>query len=176
MANLIDASYFVGEINLVINQERLNHFIKNYEMQYLIGFLGYDLYKQFIEGLNVQPNAEAKWTKLKNGDEFTDYNSRLNKWLGFTNDFKKSPIANYVYYHYLRDGISQTTAVGEVQSNTQNSSVISPIDKMVRAYNEMVDLTNLAICYLQVNKATYPSFEIALVNRSLINKINKFNI
>ncbi|HXS55730.1 MAG TPA: hypothetical protein VN726_06375, partial [Hanamia sp.] len=49
---------------------------------------------------------------------------------------KRSPIANYVYWHYLKDNVSFTMGSGEVKPKEDVS--VSPRLKMVRAWNEMV--------------------------------------
>jgi L-rhamnose mutarotase len=132
MPNIIDISFFVGEINVPNADkpgisENLELFIKKYQKRFLVMLLGQDVWKDFMDGLAEDP-VESKWTELK--AKFVD------------DDTKESPIANYVYYFYMRDGASSTTDVGETIAKTENSSVISPARKMVRAWNEMCDFVN----------------------------------
>lgn len=54
-----------------------------------------------------------------------------------TGAVKQSPIANYVYFHYMQYAYSQTTGVGEVQTKAENAAGVSPAVKMARAWNEM---------------------------------------
>lgn len=50
----------------------------------------------------------------------------------------KKSAAQYVYWYIRTKGFSQTTGTGEVQSANENSTLISPIEKMVFNWNEMV--------------------------------------
>ena len=72
---------------------------------------------------------------------------------------KRSMIANYVYYHWMLNEASQTGMVGESQVKTENATRTSPEDKMVYAWNEMVDKAHGLQCWLDKNKETYPEWE-----------------
>lgn len=52
-----------------------------------------------------------------------------------------SPIANYVYFQYQRDKATVTTGSGEKTVTIQNTSAMSPSEKFVKAWNEMVDMS-----------------------------------
>lgn len=83
---IIDASYFVGKLNLpgAGNTEGLaniNLFINDYEDEYLQKVLGYDLWKAFVAGL-LEVVPEQKWLDLLEGKEF-QYKGRTRKWIGF---------------------------------------------------------------------------------------------
>lgn len=129
--SLIDATYFVNELDIPGQSNTvdstgsaLSSFIVKYETRYLKELLGLDLYAEFQAGLLIDP-IEQKWIDLRNGlrNETT----------------KESPIANYVYYWWMRNHASRTSAIGEVVPVAENSERTSPIGKMVRAWNEMVD-------------------------------------
>ena len=81
---LIDRTYFVGEINIPntngANGDVLDLFIDKYEAEFLQKALGYELYKEFKNGLVQDPVAQ-KWRDLLEGAEYT-FNSRLHKWNG----------------------------------------------------------------------------------------------
>lgn len=53
-------------------------------------------------------------------------------------DKKTSPIANMIYYHYLRDRETITTSAGVIRIHVQNSVDMSSASKRVNAWNEMV--------------------------------------
>lgn len=153
---LIDHTYFVGEIlipnltgdNPVVsgNVEEINRFIKKYEKEYLLHVLGEDLYKVFIAGMAVEP-IEAKWTDLK---------SKL-----IDTDIPASPIADYVYYHVMRDRFTNTSALGEVEAAVENGNYAVNSYKMARAYNEAVRYGSTLRSWLSDNIATYPEFDTA---------------
>ncbi len=72
---------------------------------------------------------------------------------------KQSPIANYVYYQYLKDNISFTMGAGEVTPKSNSSDKVNPFPKMVRAWNEMVQWNWQLVEFLQEYDDIYPEFE-----------------
>lgn len=125
---LIDITYFVGEINVANTdqlpvRERLELFVKKYEKRFLTHLLGETVYNEFMDGLELIP-VPQKWQDLK--EKLVDA------------DTKESPIANYVYYFYMRDNYTQTVGLGEVKATAENAVMSNNDAKMVRAWNEMV--------------------------------------
>lgn len=137
---IIDASVFVGEISIAgtdsdVTSANLDAFIAKYEPKVLRMLLGPVLYGELVAGLADEPILE-KWSDLKS---------------------TVTPIiANYVYYWYIRDQVTQTTGVGNVKPSTENGNISGDGLKQVRAWNEMAEL-----CVgfnLDINLATYPSY------------------
>src|SRR5258708_7552534 len=100
MPNIIDSSFFVGELNVPNSEqsavlERLNLFISKYEFQCLNGILGYELYK----ALTNSPTDE-RMVDLLDGKEFTSNCGVKSKWIGLKHDTNQSLIANFVYYYW----------------------------------------------------------------------------
>src|SRR5438067_1321077 len=136
---LIDATYFVAELNIpgagtgaAIDTDIL-YKIKEKESEFLVQALGRNLYRDFMTALGLDSdgnyshvtsglaeNVDQKWIDLLNGKEYTDPNGFLRKWKGFVSikddsrTMKKSIIANYVYFEFLSERITQTTSFGEV--------------------------------------------------------------
>lgn len=183
MNNLIDTSYFIGDINIaqlgqrtVIN--RVEQYIAKYEPVYLLKLLGYAFSKLFNEGREEAEPAE-RWTNLIEGDEYTNEQGITSKWTGFTNDALISPIANYVYYWYTRDNASQTTASGEKSDNIKESVNVGPAMKQVHAWNEMVMLNRELYSFL-INKKidgnrVYPEFDPEKVGCEATDLLTKIN-
>lgn len=137
----IDATYFIGEINIPnVDQpsvlENLNLFIKKYEKRFLILLLGDTVYDDFINGLSEDP-IPVKWSELRD---------RL-----INSEDKESPIANYVYYWYMRDQSTTSTGIGETKPNAENASIVRSSDKQVRGWNEMSD-------WICINRAWFNDF------------------
>jgi len=63
----------------------------------------------------------------------------------------KRQAAQYVYWFYRTITFSQTTQVGEVQSASENSVLISPIEKMVFNWNEMVKANRFLVDHWDVS-------------------------
>lgn len=87
---LLDKSYFQGPLALPQLEQKesvdnLNMFINRLEPIILQAALGYDLYQDFSEGINVgsDENIETKWLNILNGCAFTTLAGRKKKWVGF---------------------------------------------------------------------------------------------
>ena len=176
--NLIDSTYFIGEINIaqadqIEVRDNLDIFITKYQKRFLTLLLGETLYVEFMAGLKLDP-IPAKWEALR--DKLVDAET------------KESPIANYVYYWYIRDVTVQTVGVGQVKSKAENATIVSPAGKMVRAWNEMVQWNWLSVQYLRDNLDLYPDWSETIYwswyrsychyNRydSIFENINSLNI
>jgi len=149
MANLIDVSYFVGEISLpgqVLTGDLadITPYIVKYEREALIQLLGYTLYKELKAEIDSEPQVFTdKWDRLVNGYEYEiDYlgDTYLVKWNGLVNSDKISLLAYYIYYKYVKFHVTHTSGFGELIQNAENASKVSPSQKMVNAWNRFADL------------------------------------
>lgn len=181
----IDASYFFGpltvaqksDINVAAN---LLMFIDEHEEKLLTDLFGYKLYKDYKAGIAAGSPA-AKWTELRDGKEFTTRSGIETKWRGlrFTiGTAKKSLIANYVYWNWMRNEASNTTGTGEKVANSQNAVNASPAAKMTNAWNEMVTMVWELVEFLLSNEDVYPDFSdhYSRIPVSLLKKQNAFGI
>lgn len=189
MEQLIDISYFVGEINIAqLGQlavaEDVDRFITKYQSRYLRAVLGYAFSKQFEDNYNSE--TEDEWSAIVNGSAYVDANGITQYWNGLVDeDAVVSPIANYVYYKYIADLQSATTASGEKEDNAQGSLNVAAAGKQARAWNEMV-VMNFQLVDFLLNKKTdgdrdYPDFEFDTCNLSaeradMFTRINVFNL
>lgn len=126
---LIDQSFFILDIDVpnTDNQgisEKLDGFIKKYEKRFLELLLGASVYVDFMAGLELDPIPE-KWQDLKN--KLVD------------SDLKQSPIANYIYKFFMYSNSFPAVGLGVSIPKAENSIIISPIDKVVYAWNEMAE-------------------------------------
>lgn len=161
---LIDLTYFSGEILIAQRsqlevQEDLSKLIAKYEKKVLTDLFGKDMYTAFIAGIE-EPSPLPKWTNLKNGV--------AGEWMGLTNADKLSLIANYVYFFYMRKENLQTVGIGTVETKADNAHKSSPVEKYVRAWNEMVDWICELHAYILANASEYPDYEN--INRSSLCK------
>lgn len=144
MANLIDKTYFVGDImlpdkKLTGDLANIDVYIAKYEPEILLKMLGYDLYKPLQAQIDSGSPYDAPWADFIEGAEYTvgDYTV---KWNGLVNTQKDSLIAYYIYFFYMKDLVSSTTGVGEVLNNAENSDRMSPANKQANAWNRHLDL------------------------------------
>lgn len=171
MANLVGINDFVGEFlvpNLAGtspavsgNLTEIGRFIAIYEREYLTKILQPALYVAFLEGLGVEEGEEPdqKWVDLK------------AELLRITD--RPSPITGYVYYHWARNRVTQTAALGEVEMQGENSVVVVG-EKMTRAYNHSVNAGKLVYDWLVEHEDDYPEFDASLPYP--LKTINRFGL
>lgn len=145
---LIDATYFIGEL-AIANRDQpsvlasINLFIAKYEPKYLKLVMGDTLYAAYLAGIEEDP-IPAKWTNLQNVIRVSST--------------KDSAIAGYVYWWYMRDMASQTVGMGQVKPAAENAIMVSNIDKMTRAWNEMSEQTMKIAKFIMDNPTDYPNY------------------
>lgn len=200
MANIINASYFVGDIEIPntaqdeIDADVLNS-INLYEREVLIALLGYPLYKELQTWLTT-PLVGDKFDKLVNGEEFSfvlDGETVTVQWDGLKGFEMKSLVAYYVYFMHRRKRSSYNAGVGiEVEADTDNSKPSSLYIKLIDVWNEFVlmyggdcfpgditldlyehtDSMASAYNYLLAKKADFPNW----IFTSQGGELNKFGI
>ncbi len=118
MEHLIDKNYFWGALYIADLSEareaaELDRYIAKYQKEYIKRMFGaaYSVLDELQEELADLVRDETTLT---------------------------SPIANFVYFHYQRDKATVSTASGEKQINIQSTANVSPNEKIVRAWNDMV--------------------------------------
>ena len=183
MANLIDISFFFGEVNIAQKSDAagsLGLFIDEMEPRLLTDLLGYELWKAYTTGI-AAGSPDAKWLAIRDGKEYTNRAGYLTFWNGlkFTKGgIKKSLIANYIYWHWMADQATVTTGTGEKTPAAANAVDASPARKMVRAWNQMVCWNLELIEFLLSNPTDYPEFQsyYSRIPCSLLKKQNVFGI
>ena len=165
MAYTIDISFFFGTLNIAQKsttsvQSDVDASISILEPEFLTSLLGFKLYDAYKAGIEAGSPA-ANWTALRDGKAYTNRAGVDAKWQGLkytAGSQKKSLIANYVYWHWLKNEATMTTGTGEKVANNQNASNASPIHKQVAAWNEMVRWAWDLIEFLLSNPTDYPDF------------------
>lgn len=81
-----------------------------------------------------------------------------------------SVIAKYIYFYYSRDHATFNTVAGEKFKNTENSTRTSPMHRLVRVWNDMVEECRCIVGSIEdVEICPDPGAEI-------FEKINAFNL
>ena len=151
MANLIDNTYFWGELEIAgIDTENnpiaegkateLIAYTTKYQPIVLKELLSPTVYDQFIGGLATEPIAD-KWKELRDMIVMTGS--------------KTSPLANYVYWKWIRGHVSYSSTSGEVIPTFENASLASVNMKMIRAWNEAVEMWQDIVDFLTENEDVY---------------------
>lgn len=137
----------VAEVLETVGNQSLYWYIEKYERQYLIDLLGYELYARMIDELEGMEESEEP---VKNA--WTDLRDMIFVKSG---NYNFSPAANYVYFYANRSGQTQTSMNGEVRARQDNASIVSADYKLVKAWNDMVDMSERIRKYLYANKNVY---------------------
>lgn len=178
--SLIDQSYFQAELAIAnlgsnSNSANIELFIKKYEKEVLIKLLGLKTYVDFDAASKLIPIPQP-WLDLVEGENYT-YDGKLREWVGFVNDEKQSIIANYVYFHWNQNLAYQSVGIGTVQQKAENANVVSPVQKMVRSWNEMIEMVKDFHCYMIAKKADFPDWvDFDCETKEYFSPINEFNI
>lgn len=178
MANVITYEYFRGSLNLpqtisAEGQGLLTQFITQYEDELLEKALGRELGLAFKANL---ASADPIWVALRDGVNFTNSRGQLDRWVGFKDDTNKlSPIANYVFYKFVEDGITQAATSGVVITKAENADPVYPQLKLQEAWNRMAEMLRKLHDYLLLNREDYPAFNYYRRN-DVTKKLNQFGI
>jgi len=87
----------------------------------------------------------------------------------------ESPIADYVYFYWVKDNVSQTQSTGEKRNKQEHGVDVSPKYKMAKAWNDMVEknlvLRDLLITFYNV----YPEWQMQSGRKEMRKFITKIN-
>lgn len=173
--SLIDSTFFIRELTIAQlgqadgNEALFNLMLEKYEPLFLRQALGYE-----FSQLMLNNQTEQRFVDLLEGAEYT-YKSVKYYWQGLVNDtLKTSPIANFVFYWFVRSQYEQQVGAGTMKPLSENATIVAPEYSMIFAWNEMVDYIHQMRNFLYVNSATYPEYSITQVK--CFEKINHYGI
>lgn len=189
---LIDRTYFDGPILLPVanNEESIDQAIDLYHNEYLQKVMGLSLYNAFMAGIVSGGSGfssgfssgfggsgviDDRWDWIINGHSYT-YSGYPYTWRGI-----RTAIANYVYWHYREDNTTLTATMGEIGSTVENGVIVSPDNKMVRAWNDMAgwDRELAHMLYHLVDEdgvKVYPEFNQCEPTGEVYYPVNRFGI
>lgn len=161
---IIDETYFTRELSIPnVNEvqteayDTLNYFVDEYVRQLLRDALGIESFNELdtyvIAGAFDSTGAPQYIIDLVEGKEY-EKSGVTYKWSGLINTqgvFKKSLLANYVYYQWLLNSFTTKSGVGEVTLNPQNANLVNPTQRLVSTWNKFLELyQNQCLKYPQV--------------------------
>ena len=182
---IIDKSFFNLEQNVPgveSDDEVIVLFIDQYEPKFLKKALGLAFYNTFWAAITTNPAPVAgRWYDIVAGATYYK-NGELREWLGLKQpDIKKSVIAQYVYWYYMRNQVTQSTRLGEVLTKKENADTVAPGYKMVNNWNDMAEQVCSLWDYL-LNKRddegslVYPEFDKTQVDKKTFTRQNIWNL
>jgi hypothetical protein len=174
---IITDTFFVGyyaipNLGNQTQSEVFNSFLFEYEKECLNKLFGYGMYKELIAALAITPpqNIPAKWVALRDGSEFT-VDGKMYKQNGI-----KPIIRNYIWFKYLEANSQQLTTVGLVASSSENANLVSPIQKMGKVYEYMLEEVNLIYAFVESIPLDYPLFVREDIESDFLYFRNSFDI
>lgn len=87
----------------------------------------------------------------------------------------RSPIADYVYWHYLRSRTGLVGDTGILRTGTKDAVMISPVDKMVSAWNDMATQNAMLWGFFKAYATTYPEWSFSKVDQKFFTYENSLN-
>lgn len=152
---MFQGEIFIAQLSQIDVQEAVQGFVDKYEPKVLRKLLGITMYNDLLNSVeasrqNPPVPLEQKWISLLNG---VDYDSDTRHWDGL-----EILIANYVYWYYMFDYNVHSVQVGVVKPKSENATPASPVHKMVRAWNEFVNLTCIMHDFIKENLEDYPDY------------------
>ncbi len=85
-----------------------------------------------------------------------------------------SPIANFIYWHWMTDHETTTGGAGEVKLKVHNAGNATAESKMIRAWNEMAEQVPLFYLLIDQYRSSYPEFDLKDETRMVIERINPY--
>lgn len=126
----------------------LNSYIDIYEDEYLSKMFGDVMYGELIEYLESRPTEE---------DDRDERWERLIRLLDGSGISKLSPIACYVYFHYVRNNQTIATHIGTMMNESDNP-IVSSNSNSITAWNQMVRLNMKIENTIANNLSDYPEW------------------
>ncbi len=180
---MIDLSYFYGKIAIPgiatdkSVQREVEQLIAQYEKEYLEKVLGYSFKKLYDDGITADDQI---YVDIRDGAE---YNSQatgyLTKWSGLKKTSPvSSPIANYIYYHYMKHNATVSTRTGGKVINQPTAVHIGDSEKAMFAWSDMVDENWVLRDFLRSQTDVYPDYRDTSndFHGEMFRKINMFQI
>jgi hypothetical protein len=87
-----------------------------------------------------------------------------------------SPLAKYIYYHWMRSHATVSGGAGESVQQIQNGIAVSNATKMCKAWNEMCSEVINFYHFLDMHIEDYPEFNLEVQARFAPQPINQFNL
>ena len=126
-------------------KDNINYFIAEYEPKYLRLLLGEKLANTFMDEITKDVH-DSKWDDLKN--------KLISSVTIGTTVYKSSPIADYIYFYYQRNEITDTTTTGEYDA----PQLQTIRNKQINAWNDMVEKSLTFFDWMEDNLTVYPEF------------------
>jgi len=155
---------------------KLNRLIDEKQKDYLEKMMGRELYLAFETGLSTDPVPD-RFIAIRDGASYTGLDGLPYQWIGLKNAEKISPLADYIYYWWLRSAQVQTTPMGQVKTKNQNAAASPAVIQEAAVWNEMIERNRKLNDFLYINYELYPEYQRYMGSREsdeLLTRISPF--
>jgi hypothetical protein len=90
-------------------------------------------------------------------------------------ELPQSPIADYVYVKWAEGKSLLSAGIGTVKPAAQNATLISDMENICRAWNNMVEKTKLLAAFLESGGSVYPEFQAHAYSQDFILLTTRLN-
>lgn len=166
MANILTLADFdsgKAKVNYNSHQEGdFEAYITRYERVYLIELLGVELYNLLIADLVAGVPSSSRFLAIYNpiAVEISGENVTTR---GIVEMLK-----GFIYFHWVRDNMTQQTTVGSKRTSSENATNISGTSALIQArFNDSVEDSRNVQLFIYENDEDYPEYNGKEIGYSL---------
>jgi hypothetical protein len=136
-------------------QNNIQEYINKYEKRYLIELLGADLCEDFLTDLVAGGGTPTQPRFIDIFDPISiDYGVEL-----IVSDGLKEMLKGFIYYEYLKDQVSQVTAVGMTTPKGENSERVNTLlTQLYTRYNDAARSFKGVQSFIWTKRGDYTGF------------------
>lgn len=172
MTMIIDSSYFKANLKIEglnsysgadatkrANTDAIGSYIEKYEREYLLKILGKNVWSRFLEYIQSGKKDNPTFDSLK--DMLSTFGGEEGR----------SPIANYVFFYYVRRNQFSATMIGVTKTDTDNP-LANPTPLLADVWNEMCEMNEYILSFLRKS----PMWKDVLFDCYMAKRINLLGI
>jgi hypothetical protein len=144
---------FTGKYDLVKSiNDKIESYIETYEESYLRELLGIDLFNLYKANVVNHLPVNSSYLTITN-PLFIEQNgySIVSKGI-------KDMLLGFIFFEYVRDNKIKQSMSGSVVNSVDNSNNDFTQEFLFQRYNESIDIYKNIQLYIELNKATYPTY------------------
>ena len=144
---------FTGKYDLVKSiNDKIESYIETYEESYLRELLGIDLFNLYKANVVNHLPVNASYLTITN-PLYIEQNgySIVSKGI-------KDMLLGFIFFEYVRDNKIKQSMSGSVVNGVDSSNNDFTQEFLFQRYNESIDIYKNIQLYIELNKATYPTY------------------
>ena len=153
MGLIIVKEDFVGKFDLVKSiNDKIESYITTYEESYLRELLGIDLFNLYKADVVSHLPVTASYLTITN-PLFIEQSG-----YSIVSNGIKDMLLGFIFFEYVRDNKIKQSMSGSVVNGVDSSNNDFTQEFLFQRYNESIDIYKNIQLYIELNKATYPTY------------------